>query len=83
MQLTFISSKDAEDKHSMHSKSNRIKFTSYNDANEVVMLMNSVINFVQDIKEIWKYQWDEVKVKVTCNGSCIDFPEWIKKKKAK
>ena len=35
MQLTFISSKDAEDKHSIHSKSNNIKFTSYNAANEV------------------------------------------------
>ena len=31
----FISSKYAEDERVMHSKSNNIKFTSYNDANEV------------------------------------------------
>ena len=31
----FISSKYAEDERVMHSKSGNIKFTSYNDANEV------------------------------------------------
>ena len=31
----FISSKYAEDERVMHSKSNNIIFTSYNDANEV------------------------------------------------
>ena len=31
----FISSKYAEDERVMHSKSDNIKFTSYNDANEV------------------------------------------------
>ena len=31
----FISSKYAEDECVMHSKSDNIKFTSYNDANEV------------------------------------------------
>ena len=34
--INFIYSKDAEEEHVMHSKSNNIKFTSYNDANEVV-----------------------------------------------
>ena len=32
----FISSKDVEEDHIMHSKSGNIKFTSYDDANEVV-----------------------------------------------
>ena len=31
----FVSSKYAEDERVMHSKSDNIKFTSYNDANEV------------------------------------------------
>ena len=34
--INFISSKDAEEEPVMHSKSNNIKFTSCNDANEVV-----------------------------------------------
>ena len=34
--INFISSKDVEKKHVMHSRSNSIKFLSYNDANEVV-----------------------------------------------
>ena len=33
--INFISSKDVEKKHVMHSRSNNIKFLSYNDANEV------------------------------------------------
>ena len=34
--INFISSKGAEEEHAVHSKTNNIKFTSYNDANEVV-----------------------------------------------
>ena len=33
--INFISSKDAEEKHVMHSKSDNIKFTSYNGASKV------------------------------------------------
>ena len=36
MAINFISLKDAEEEHVMDSKSNDIKFTSYNDANKVV-----------------------------------------------
>ena len=36
LNLNFISSKEAEDEHVMHSRSNKIEFTPYNDANEVV-----------------------------------------------
>ena len=32
----FISSKDAKKEHVMHSRSDNIKFASYNDSNEVV-----------------------------------------------
>ena len=34
--INFISSKDAEKKRVIHSKSNNIKLTSYNDSNGVV-----------------------------------------------
>ena len=35
MAINFISSKDTEKERQMHSASDNIKFTSYNDANEV------------------------------------------------
>ena len=34
--INFTSLKDAEEERIMHSRSDNIKFTSYNDANEVV-----------------------------------------------
>ena len=34
--INFISSKDTEEERVMHSNSDNIKFTSYNDANELV-----------------------------------------------
>ena len=34
--IDIISSKDAEEERVMDSRSNKIKFTSYNDTNEVV-----------------------------------------------
>ena len=34
--IDIISSKDAEEERAMDSMSNKIKFTSYNDTNEVV-----------------------------------------------
>ena len=43
----FISSKDVQGERVIDSRGNNIKFTSYNDANEVVDLL-----FVQDIKKI-------------------------------
>ena len=36
MAISFIFSKDAEEERLMHSRSNNISFTFYNDANEVV-----------------------------------------------
>ena len=34
--VNFIASKDVEEKRVLHSRSDYIKFTSYNDANETV-----------------------------------------------
>ena len=51
--INVIFSKDSKKEHVMHSKSNNKKFTSYNDANEVVdKLLECLSNFVHDIKEI-------------------------------
>ena len=34
--MNFISAKDAEEEHVIHSRSDNVKFTSYNDVNGVV-----------------------------------------------
>ena len=47
--INFISSKDTEEERVMHSNSDNIKFTSYNDANEVVHeLFESLCSRYQD-----------------------------------
>ena len=44
--INFISSKDTEEVRVMHSNSDNIKLTSYNDTNEVVNeLFNEVTSF--------------------------------------
>ena len=47
--INFISSKDTEEEQVMYSMSSNIKFTSYNDANEV--LMHSLSQFVQNPRQ--------------------------------
>ena len=48
IEINFISSKDAEKERVMHSKSDNIKFTSYNNANKVVYeLFDSLISRYQ------------------------------------
>ena len=96
IQLTIaISSKDAEEEHVMHSRNDDIKFTSYNDANEVVdeifeslrsryqeNLETSMrgCNFIFDSAQLMYYKCHKVNFKL--GGSYIDSPDWIKIKKA-
>ena len=78
----------------MHSKSEDIKFTSYNDANKVVdELFDSLrlryqdnletsmrgSDFIFDSVQLMYYKCH--KVNFRCSGSYSDFPDWIKKKK--
>ena len=47
--INFFSSKDDEEERVIHSKSDNVRFTSYNDANEVVdELFNSLNSRYQD-----------------------------------
>ena len=79
----------------MHSRINNIKFTSYNDANEVDdelfeslrsgyqgNLVTSMRgnDFIFDSVELMYYKCHKVSFKR--GGSYIDSPDWIKKKKA-
>ena len=85
--INFISSKDAEEEHVMHSRSNSIKFTSYNDADEVVdeLWVTSIkismrgSDFIFDSIQPMYYKCHKVNFKLV--GSYIDSPDWRKKKK--
>ena len=93
--INLISSKDAEKDRVMHSKSDNIKFTSYNDTNEVVdELFNSLrlnyqgnletsmegSEFIFDLVYMMYYKCHEVNFRR--GGPYIDSPDWVKKKKA-
>ena len=87
--INFIFSKDSEEERIMHSKSNNIKFASFNDANEVVdKLFESLrslettmraSDFIFDSLQLIYYKFHEVNFRR--NGSYIDSPDWIKKEK--
>ena len=48
MAINYIYLKDAKDERVLHSKSENLKFTSYNDVNEVVdELFNSLCSMYQ------------------------------------
>ena len=92
--INFISSKDAEEQRVMHSRRNNIKFTSYNNTNEVFdELFESlhsryqghletsmrVSDFIFDSVQLMYYKCHKVNFKRS--GSYIDSPDCIKRKK--
>ena len=92
--IKFISSKDVEEESVMHSKCSNIKFTLYNNANEVVAelfksffsryqgnLKTSIrgSDFIFDLVQLMYYKCHKVDFRLS--GSYIDSPDWIKKKK--
>ena len=86
--INFISSKDAEEERVMHSKSNNIKFMSYNNANKVVDdLIDSLSlryqanletsvrgsEFIFDSVQLMHYKCQRVNFRRCC--SYIDSPD--------
>ena len=93
--INFVSSKETQEEHLMHSTIGNIKLTPYNDANEVVnKLFESLCSRHQDNLETSMrgsdFIFDSVQLKYyKCHrlnfkrdGSYIDSPDWIKNKKA-
>ena len=93
--INFISSKDKEEERIMHSNSDNIKFTSYNDANKVVNELFESLrskyqdnletsmkrsDFIFDSVQLMYYKCDKVSFKR--GGLHIDSPNCIKNKKA-
>ena len=92
--INFISLKDGKEERVMYSRSDNIKFTSYNDANVVIdELFESLRSRYQGHLETpirgRDFIFDSVqltyrkchKVNFKCSGSYIDSPDWIRKKK--
>ena len=92
--INFLSSKDVEEEHVVHSRSNNIKITSYNDANEIFdELFQSLCSryqgnlettmrgsdFIFDSVQLMYYKCNKVNFKR--GSSYIDYPDWIKRKK--
>ena len=72
--INFISSKDNEEGHVMHSNSGNIKIASYSDPNNVFHK-----RFEPLFTNLLYYKY--LRVNIIRGGSCIDSPGWIKKKK--
>ena len=94
--INFISSKDAEEERVMHSKSENMKFTSYNDAKRVVNKLfdslrlpyqgNSETSMrgsalIFDLVQMMYYKCHNVDFR--SGRSYIGSPDWIKRKKQK
>ena len=92
--INFISWKDAKEERLMHSKSNKTKFTSYIDANEVIDKLSEslrsiyqgnletsmeVSEFISDSVQLMYYKC--YRVNFRGHDSYINYPDWIKKKK--
>ena len=92
--INFISWKDAKEERLMHSKSNKTKFTSYIDANEVIDKLSKslrsiyqgnletsmeVSEFISDSVQLMYYKCHRVNFRG--HDSNINYPDWIKKKK--
>ena len=93
--INFISSKDTEEERVMHSNSDNMKFTSWDDANEVVDELPKSLrskyqekletsmkgsDFIFDSIQLLYYKCHKKIFKR--DGSYIDSPDWIKKKKS-
>ena len=93
--INFISSKDTEEERVMHSNSDNMKFTSWDDANEVVDELPKSLrskyqekletsmkgsDFIFDSIQLLYYKCHKKFFKR--DGSYIDSPDWIKKKKS-
>ena len=93
--INFIYPKDTEEKRVIHSMNDNIKFTPYNDANEIVYKLFETLrskqqdnletamrrsDFIFDSVQLMYYKCHKVDFKR--DGSYIDSPDWIKNKKA-
>ena len=95
MAINFISCKDSDETQTMHTKSNNVEIMVGNETNEIIMdLFEAFLQkyqegleesmrgseFVYDRVDVLYYNLN--KVSLSRGGSYIDFPKWLKNKKA-
>ena len=95
MAINFISSKDSDETHTMHAKSNNVEIMMGSETDEIVEeLFKSVLRKYQkaleDSMRVREFVYDSVdalyynlnKVSLSRGVSYIDSPKWLKNKKA-
>ena len=90
--INFISSKDTDEEHVMHSKSDNVEFMIYDNVHQVIELFESLLNryqikletsmrgsgFIFDCIYLLYYKCH--KITPNRGESYIDSPNWIKNK---
>ena len=95
MAINFISSKDSDETRTMHTKSNNVEIMMGSETDEIIEgLFESFFQKCQEgLEESMRgseFVYDSVdalyynlnKVSLSRGGSYIDFPKWLKSKKA-
>ena len=95
MAINFISSKDSDETRTMHTKSNNVEIMIGSETDEIIDdLFGSFLQKYQEgLEESMRgseFVYDSVdalhynlnKVSLSRGGSYIDFPKWLKNKKA-
>ena len=95
MAINFISSKDSNETRTMHTRSNNVEIMVGSETNEIIKhLFESFLQkyqegleesmrgseFVYESIDVLYYNFN--KVSLSRGGSYIDFPKWLKNKKA-
>ena len=94
MAINFMSSINTNETHAMHSKSDSVKITIANEANEIIEeLFDSILQTYQKgLEESMKgsklvfysvglLHYKRHKISLNCGRSYIDSPKWLKNKK--
>ena len=96
MLINFISSKDSDETHNMHTKSNNIEITTGSEADDIIdELFESLLQICQegfgesmkgsgcifDSVDLLYYHLQKTSLSRN-QGSSIDSPKWLKNKKA-
>ena len=93
MQINIISSKDFEETHTMHTKSNNLEIMMGNETDQIIeKLFDSLLQkyqerleesmkgsrFIRDSVDLEHYHLQKISLKR--GGSYIDSPKWLKNK---
>ena len=92
MAINFISSEDSDETRTMHTKSNNVEIMVDSEINEIieVFFLQKYQEGLEESMRRSEFVYDSVdvlydnlnKVSLSRGGSYIDFPKWLKNKKA-